>query len=76
MKDIYEAAYKGALDVGLVNVAAYFNLKDKYGNTSDGCVYRTELEAAEAKKINWANITSDDMTRIWTTLLIHPDLRK
>ena len=50
---------------------------DKYGNQSDGVVYRTFLEKTEADKVNW---TADKTTlkvsilpEVWTTVFLLPD---
>ena len=76
MSDIYMALYKSGKDIRAASVAAYFPLEDKYGNTSDGMVYKSILDKDEADKVNWqadrASLELSILPKVWTTSFIHP----
>jgi len=78
MAEVYIALYTSNFkNINIVSIAALFPLSDKYGNQSDGVVYRTFLEKTEADKVNW---TADKTTlkvsilpEVWTTVFLLPD---
>lgn len=77
MGEIYIALYgNGGLNIQNVTISAFFPLVDRYGNESDGIVYKTSLGASEASKVNW---DADDLTlrasilpNVWITILLRP----
>lgn len=75
MKELYQNIYTSRGDVGAVTVAVYFPLKDKYGNVTDECIYKTALDQSEAVKIKWENISAKAMRNLWKTSILHPELR-
>lgn len=79
MGEIYIALYTSGKDVRTASVAAYFPLVDKYGNGSDGMVYKTTLNKAEADKVNWSadgvTLRRSILPAVWTATLVHPEFR-
>lgn len=79
MADVYTALYTSGLDVRTASVVAYLPLTDKYGNTSDGMVYKTILDKAVASKVNWS--ASKDtlewkvLPSLWDTTILNPSLK-
>lgn len=53
ISEILTALFTQREDVQKATVAALFPLQDKYGNPFRGDIYIAELNAEEAKKINW-----------------------
>lgn len=80
MSDIYTALYTSGKDIRTASVAAWFPLQDKYGNASDGIVYKSMLDKAEADKVNWqtdkASLDLNILPKVWTTTLLFPDFQK
>jgi len=76
MSKIYAALYTSGKDIRTASVAAWFPLQDKYGNQSDGGVYKSILDKTEADKVNWqadkASLELDILPGVWTTTFIHP----
>lgn len=79
MSKIYKVLYTQNLDVATATITAYFLLVDKYGNESEGVVYKTILNKSEADKINWetnsATLRLQIVPSVWTTLIMHPEFR-
>ncbi len=79
MSEIYTAVYNSKIKIDMVRVTAYFPLIDKYGNESDGIVYKSVLPSEEAAKVNWetskATLELDILPGIWTTINLHPEFR-
>jgi hypothetical protein len=79
MAEVYVALYTSGKDVQTASVAAYFPLVDKYGNESDGIVYKTTLNRKEADKVNWGadntTLRRSILPGIWTATLVHPEFR-
>lgn len=79
MAEVYIALYTSGKDVQAATVAAYFPLVDKYGNESDGVVYKTALNGAEAAKVNWSadntTLRRSIVPGVWTATLVHPEFR-
>ncbi len=77
MAEIYIALYTSGKDVQTASVAAYFPLVDKYGNESDGVVYKTVLNRKEADKVNWnadkATLRRTILPGVWSATLVHPE---
>lgn len=75
MSDIYSALYTSGKNILIASVAAYFPLQDKYGNTSDGMVYRSMLKKPEADKVNWKADKSlldlDILPKVWDTTFLN-----
>ena len=57
-------------------LVAYSPLQDRYGNVSDGPVYRTEMDAATGARVRWERVKELDFSAIWKTLSIDPGLRE
>lgn len=74
MSNVYDAFYTSGLDVRTASVAAYLPLTDKYGNTSDGMVYKTILDKDVATKVNWSaskdTLSWEVLPGLWTTTIL------
>ena len=79
MSEIYIALYTSGKDIRSASVSAYFPLVDKYGNESDGVVYKSILDKKEADKINWnsdpSTLKLSILPGVWTTSILHPEFR-
>ncbi len=67
MAKAYKALYTSNIDIIEACMIAHAQLRDKYGNTNDGVVYKTILDQKTARKINWENADDLDFSRIWHT---------
>lgn len=65
ISEILTALFTEREDIQKATVSALFALQDKYGNPFRGDVYVAEMDAEEAKKVNW-NI---DSTTLALTIL-------
>lgn len=52
-----------------------FPLVDKYGNEREGDVLRVLYDIETLKKINWKNVSSDNLADLSINTFMHPDLR-
>lgn len=79
MSKAYIALYTADLNVKQATVAAYFPLRDQYGNNEDGIVYKTTLTSEVADKINWQaeNITLQAriIPGLWKTSILNVSFR-
>lgn len=79
MSEIYTALYQSGKDIRTASVTAYFPLADQYGNESDGAVYKSTLDKAEADKVNWqadrSTLQLSILPQVWTTVMLHPEFR-
>ncbi len=80
MSKIYTALYTSEKDIQTASVSAYFPLTDKYGNTSDGVVYKSILDKTEADKVNWETDSSylglQVLPGVWETAWIHSEFQQ
>lgn len=76
MADAYDALFNSPYDVRQASMAAYSPTTDKYGNSSETVVYKTLLESGTARRVNWAESWAVDWPRVWTTSMMHPELRQ
>jgi hypothetical protein len=53
--DVFIALYTSGQKIETATVTGYLPLTDKYGNTSDGMVYRATLITDDASQINWSS---------------------
>lgn len=53
-----------------------FPLVDKYGNEREGDVLRVLYDIETLKKINWKNVSSDNLADLSINTFMHPDIRK
>lgn len=60
----------------IVVLAAWLPTTNKYGKDGEAEVYRVSLDESEAAKVSWEKAQSLDFTKIWNTILIHPQLRE
>ncbi len=79
MSGLYIALYTSDLDVRSASAAAYLQLIDKYGKTSDVIVYKSILDKDVADKVNWsadnAMLKLQILPGIWTTSILSPVLK-
>lgn len=80
MCDVYTALYSSSKhDVRQASVTAYFSLVDKYGQTSDGVVYKSMLDRSTADRVNWsadrAYLGLTILPGVWTTSILHQSFR-
>ncbi len=79
MSEIYTTLYQSGKDIRIATVTAYFPLADKYGNESDGVVYKSTLDKAVADKVNWkvdrSTLQLSILPQVWTTVMLHPEFR-
>lgn len=79
MSEIYITLYTCGKNIRSASVAAYFPLVDKYGNESDGVVYKSILDKEEADKINWnsdpSTLKLSILPGVWTISILHPEFR-
>lgn len=79
MSEIYTALYQSGKDIKTASITAYFPLADKYGNESDGLVYKSTLDKAVADKVNWkadrSTLQLSILPQVWTTVMLHPEFR-
>ena len=79
MSEVYKALYATEHNVLIASVSAYFPLMDKYGNTSQGLIYRTLLPRTEASKINWdvddSVLKLQTLPAVWSDSFIHSSLQ-
>lgn len=77
--EIYITLYSIPRNIDYTTVNAYMPLVDRYGNTSDGLVYRAVLWSEEARKVNWAKdetaLKMQILPNVWNTVIVHPDFR-
>jgi hypothetical protein len=80
MSKIYTALYTSGKDIQTASVSAYFPLTDKYGNNSDGVVYKSILDKTEADKVNWETDSSylglQVLPGVWETTWIHSEFQQ
>lgn len=73
MSQLYIVLYTSGKDIRTVSVAAYFPMTDKYGNSSDGIIYKTFLDKSEADKVNWKTDPSvlelNVLPKVWETTI-------
>jgi hypothetical protein len=76
MSDIYIALYTSNQKIEIATVTAYLPVTDKYGNTSDGIVYRSTLDIDDASKINWnadkSTLELQILPGVWSTDFVSP----
>jgi hypothetical protein len=53
--DVFIALYTSGQKIEIATVTGYLPVTDKYGNTSDGIVYRATLDTDTAAQINWSD---------------------
>ena len=80
MCDVYTALYSSSKhDVRQASVTAYSSLVDKYGQTSDGVVYKSMLDRSTADRVNWsadrAYLGLTILPGVWTTSILHQSFR-
>lgn len=76
MRDGYKAIYGSGLPVRAASMAAWLDVVDQYGNKSEATVYKTILEGAVARKVNWSNTDILDWPAIWRTSILYPFLSR
>jgi hypothetical protein len=79
MSEAYTALYTANMNVKQASVAAFFPLRDEYGNDMDGIVYKTLLTSDVADKINWQSEKLTLRARIipglWETAILNVSFR-
>lgn len=75
MIDAYERLYTSPILVQQASMTALFPLVDRFGQESDGAVYKTILKRPVASKINWDNKGLIDFEDLWTTTILHVEFR-
>jgi hypothetical protein len=74
--DIFIALYTSSQKIEIATVTGYLPVTDKYGNTSDGIVYRATLDTDNASKINWgadkATLELQILPGVWDTDFVNP----
>lgn len=75
-KDIIQSVYAIAGD----KITSYqflfnFPLVDAYGNEEDGKVLSFDISKETVEKINWDNITTDNLISLSENVFMHPDLK-
>lgn len=79
MSELYIALYTSDYNVTSVVISAYFPLVDKYGKETEGIVYKTYLDKAEADKVNWeadsSTLKLQILPSVWTTSILHTEFQ-
>jgi len=74
--DIFIALYTSGQKIETATVTGYLPLTDKYGNTSDGMVYRATLITDDASQINWsadkATLELQILPGVWDLDYVNP----
>ena len=73
--DTVEALYTSEHDIQWVDMYGTFSMVDKYGNASEIEVLHARLGRDTARKINWDNMTREDLFDILDFLQWHPALQ-
>ena len=74
-KDIIQAVHKVVGDkITSYQFVFNFPLVDVYGNEEDGKVLSFDMSKETVEKINWDNITTDNLMTLSENVFIHPDL--
>lgn len=76
-KDIIQSVY----DVAGDKISSYqfifnFPLVDVYGNEENGKVLSFDISKETVEKINWDNITTDNLISLSENIFMHPDLKQ
>ncbi|MGV3152653.1 hypothetical protein [Sarcina ventriculi] len=76
-KDIIKSVYAVAGDkITSYQFVFNFPLVDMYGNEEDGKVLSFDMSKETVEKINWDNITTDNLIALSQNVFIHPDLKQ
>jgi hypothetical protein len=74
--DVFIAVYTSGQKIETATVTGYLPLTDKYGNTSDGMVYRATLTTDDASQINWsldkATLELQILPGVWDLDYVNP----
>lgn len=76
-KDIIKSVYTVAGDkITSYQFVFNFPLVDMYGNEEDGKVLSFDMSKETVEKINWDNITTDNLIALSENVFMHPDLKQ
>ena len=76
-KDIIKSVYAVAGDkITSYQFVFNFPLVDMYGNEEDGKVLSFDMSKETVEKINWDNITTDNLIALSENVFMHPDLKQ
>ena len=75
MLEAYKAAYTSRLPVINVQITAFADLVDRYGNQVTDVVYVTEMKRDMGERINWENLRSVNPSRVMDINYRHPSVR-
>ena len=73
MEKAFKALYESGLPIWEVVIWNHSTMIDRYGNKSDGLVYKVGLQGSEAAKVDWSNVS---LRRVWEVKFIHPSLAR
>ena len=75
MLDTYKVIYTSDVSVWQADIIATANLVDRYGNSFTDVVYRTRMDEATARLVNWERVGQVNPNLTMQTVWRHPGLR-